>query len=128
VLLRIALIEKYKLAKIFASTPPTITKNAFSHIIENSVPIIYLQTAQAPNIPIVNATIPATPPSNIDRSAKLNKIDALLAPTAFKIAASYFLAFSVDAAVPIKTKNPVSIVVVAPYKITDEIEERMLET
>ncbi len=40
----------------------------------------------------------------------------------------YLRAFSVDAAVPTKTKNPVKIVVVAPYKTTEEIEERILET
>ena len=69
-----------------------------------------------------------TPPSKIDRNAKLNIIDAVLAPSAFRIAASYLRAFSVDAAVPTKTKNPVKIVVVAPYKTTEEIEERILET
>ena len=87
-----------------------------------------MQTAQAPIIPIAKAIAPATPPSKIERSEKLNNIDASLAPIAFKIAASYFLAFSVDAAVPIKTKKPVNIVVVAPYKTTEEIELRILET
>lgn len=87
-----------------------------------------MQTAHAPITPIAKAITPATPPSKIERSAKLNNMDASLAPIAFKIAASYFLAFSVDAAVPIKTKNPVSIVVVAQYKTTDEIEVRILET
>ena len=87
-----------------------------------------MQTAQAPIIPIAKAIAPATPPSKIERSEKLNNIDASLAPIAFKMAASYFLAFSVDAAGPIKTKKPVNIVVVAPYKTTEEIEVRILET
>ena len=123
-----ALKEKYKLAETFANIPPRTTANALSHIIVYSVPITKLHTAQAPIAPINNATAPATPPSKIDRSAKLNKIDAVLAPSAFRIAASYLRAFSVDAAVPTKTKNPVKIVVVAPYKTTEEIEERILET